>query len=273
MEHPESYIKGNKEAWEEAFEQRRADWGTDILPRLQKERFPFLSPEMRAEVELIPWAGKTVGQFCCNNGRELLSIMKQGAQEGIGFDIAENQVEFANRSAQVLHLNCRFVATNILEIDESYDDRFDFVLITIGSLTWFENLSLFFEKVARCVKEGGGVLINDMHPVTNMLALPGEDNYDANAPARFVNPYFQKTWVENNGIFYITGKRYASKTFTSYSHPLSAVFMAAIGSGLQIISFQEFERDCSGGEFSVLEHQGIPLSYILKLKKPSKSHT
>ena len=48
---------------------------------------------------------KTIGQFCCNNGRELLSLVKCGrAKKGIGFDIAENQVAFANEKAKELNL-------------------------------------------------------------------------------------------------------------------------------------------------------------------------
>src|SRR5512138_3022199 len=220
MEHPKSYIQGNKEAWEEAFEHRSPDWGSDMVPRLQSEQYPFLSDEVVGELQQINWSGKTVGQFCCNNGRELLSIMKQGAREGIGFDLAENQVAFANRVAGALPVKCRFVATDILEIDETYDDKFDFLLITIGALCWFKDLSLFFEKVARCVKQDGIVLINEEHPLTNMLALPGEANYDEDRPGNIVNSYFQNTWIENDGMLYMTQKSYTSKTFTSYTHPL-----------------------------------------------------
>ena len=33
----ENYIEGNKAAWEEAFDNRDASWGTDITERIQKE--------------------------------------------------------------------------------------------------------------------------------------------------------------------------------------------------------------------------------------------
>ncbi len=266
MNPSKDYIQGNKEAWEEAFEQRSPEWGANVLPRLQQEPHPFLSPEVLAEVEQMDWAGKTVGQFCCNNGRELLSLMKLGAAEGIGFDLAENQVEFANRTARALHMNCTFVATDILQIPASYDDKFDFLLITIGVLCWFQDLRLFFAKAAHCLKQGGIVLIHEQHPVTNMLALPGEENYDADRPGTLVNSYFQSTWIENDGMPYMTGKQYASKTFTSYTHSLSAIFTAAMDSRLHVAKYQEFERDLSG-DFAAVENKGIPLSYILKLSK------
>ncbi len=266
MDHPEDYIQGNKAAWEEAFERRSPQWGADIVQRIKTERFPFLGQELVAELEELPLAGKTIGQFCCNNGRELLSVIAQGAREGIGFDIAENQVRFANGVAAELGLPCTFVATDILQIDTSYANRFDLLLITIGALCWFQDLSPFFNKVARCTRKDGVVLVHEQHPLTNMLATRGEDNYDEQRPGNLVNSYFQHTWIAKSGMYYITGKEYPSKTFTSYTHPLSDVITAAIGSGLQVSGFQEFERDLSG-DFAALENKGTPLSYILRLRK------
>lgn len=266
MDQPEDYVRRNKDAWEEAFERRSPEWGADIVQRIKTEKLPFIGRELAAELEEISLAGKSVGQFCCNNGRELLSIVAQGAREGIGFDVAENQVRFANGMAAALNLPCTFVATDILEIDASYADRFDLVVITIGSLTWFKDLSLFFNKVARCTRKDGVVLVHEQHPVTDMLAIPGEPNYDEHQPGNFANSYFQNTWIENNGMPYITGKEYASKTFTSYTHPLSAILTAAIESGFQVCKFQEHDRDLSG-DFAAVEDKGIPLSYILKLRK------
>lgn len=266
MDHTENYVQGNKEAWEEAFERRSPEWGSDIVQRVKTEKLPFLSRELAVELEQLNLTGKTIGQFCCNNGRELLSIVKQGAREGVGFDIAENQVQFANGIAAALNMHCTFVATDILQIDASYDDRFDLLLITIGSLCWFKDLSLFFNRVARCTKKHGVVLVHEQHPVTNMLAIPGEENYDEQRPGKLVNSYFQNTWIESSGMPYISGQAYASKTFTSYTHSLSAIITAAIESGLQVCNLQEFDRDLSG-DFTPMENKGIPLSYILKLRK------
>ncbi|WP_242841795.1 hypothetical protein [Clostridium beijerinckii] len=44
--------------------------------------------------------------------------MKFGAKQGVGFDIAENMVFFANETAKKAKTKCLFVATNILDIDE-----------------------------------------------------------------------------------------------------------------------------------------------------------
>jgi outer membrane protein W len=51
--------------------------------------------------------GKTIAQFCCNNERELLSLYKMGAVYGVGFDIAENQISFANMTAKKLQMKVK----------------------------------------------------------------------------------------------------------------------------------------------------------------------
>lgn len=94
------YIKSNKEAWEEAFERRAKGWSEDVYESLQNETYPFLKKELIEELLEFDFTNKTVSQFCCNNGRELLSIMKFGAKQGVGFDIAENMVSFANETAK-----------------------------------------------------------------------------------------------------------------------------------------------------------------------------
>ena len=46
----ENYIKGNKEAWEEAFDKRDASWGADIVERISNEDYPFFNEDTNAQV-------------------------------------------------------------------------------------------------------------------------------------------------------------------------------------------------------------------------------
>ena len=74
----DKYIEGNKAAWEEAFDNRTASWGADISERIQKEEYPFFNKDTKNVLMLIHTEGTVIGQFCCNNGRELLSLVKSG---------------------------------------------------------------------------------------------------------------------------------------------------------------------------------------------------
>lgn len=259
----ERYIEGNKAAWEEAFDNRDASWGADITERIEKEDYPFFNEETKQALRQIHTEGTVIGQFCCNNGRELLSLVKSGkAKKGIGFDIAENQVAFANEKAKELRLPCEFEAVNIYDIGDRYREQFDVVLITVGALCWFDDLDRFFAIAAKCMKPGAIILINEQHPCTNMLAQEGDEPFDPVHRKECLFPYFEREWTGNGGIYYMTQKRYRSKTLTDFTHPMSEIISGMCGSGIAVTGLKEYDRDISGG-FSALEHQGFPLSMIL----------
>ena len=265
----EKYIEGNKAAWEEAFENRDALWGADITERIQKEEYPFFNSEMQSVLKQLHTEGAVISQFCCNNGRELLSLVKNGkAKKGVGFDIAENQVAFANEKAKELDLPCVFEAVNIYDIDDRYREVFDVAVITIGALCWFDDLDRFFAVISKCMKPGAVLVVNEQHPFTNMLAQEGDEPYDPEHRTECHYSYFEHEWTGNEGMYYMTQKRYRSKTFTDYTHPMSDIISGMCGSGIVVTGLKEYDHDLSGG-FTVLDSCGIPLSMILLGRKVS----
>lgn len=257
-----NFISKNKEAWEEAFDHKHSNWGEDNYKRLLNEHLPFFCSDLALELNNIDFKGKEVAQFCCNNGREILSLMQLGAKSGVGFDIAENIIKQAEDTAQKAGIdNCKFVATNILDIPEEYNNSFDFIMFTVGAITWFEDLNSLFRKVSDCLKPGGIILIHDSHPFMNMLPMPGEPYYDEQHLDRVTYSYFRKEpWVENEGMEYISGQ-YNSKTFTSFSHTLSNIINSIIQSPMRLSKIKEFNYDV--GLSDIYNEKGFPLSYIL----------
>jgi ubiquinone/menaquinone biosynthesis C-methylase UbiE len=256
--------ESNKKAWEEAFNNRQEDWGKDIILRCQNEQFPYIEPELVELLKKYDLKGKQIAQFCCNNGRELLGLMHTNAKRGVGFDIADNMVAFANETAHALNYNCLFIATDILAIDASHDQSYDAIFITIGALTWFEDLDQFFKVVSRCLKPGGYVFINEAHPLTNMLAMYGEDEYDPNHLNQVVHSYFKtEPWVESGGMDYFSDRKKPSQeVFYSYSHSMSSMINALINNRLTLQEFIEVDKDISGS-WPELNNKGFPLSYLL----------
>ena len=261
-----NYIDGNKAAWEEAFENRQPNWGDENYLRLKEKKLAFFNNDMKDELEKIDFIGKTVAQFCCNNGRELLSLMDCGAAAGVGFDIAENIIAQAKETAAKADIkNCEFVACGILDMPQNYYNRFDFIFFTIGAITWFEDLNLLFNKASKCLKPGGLLLINDFHPMMNMLMLPGDDGFDKNNLNKFAYSYFRKEpWVENNGMGYMSVE-YKSKTFISFSHTMADIINALSQNGMKTAKLNEYDYDISGVD--VYNGIGFPLSFILIAEK------
>ncbi|MCL2632954.1 MAG: class I SAM-dependent methyltransferase [Oscillospiraceae bacterium] len=257
-----NYIESNKSAWEEAFVRRHSGWGDNNHKLLKSKKLYFFDEDMRNELHKIDFSGKEVAQFCCNNGRELLSLMDLGAASGTGFDFAENIIEQAQLTTEKAGIkNCSFVSCNILDIPEKYNKNFDFVFFTIGAITWFENLHLLFKKVSDCLKPGGLVLINDFHPFINMLPLPCDKAFDPNNPNKLAFSYFKKEpWVETDGMYYMAGS-YESEPFTSFSHKLSDIINALSLNKIKTVKLNEYDYDI--GLTDVYNNMGFPLSFIL----------
>lgn len=262
-----NYFDGNKAAWEDAFEHRTSGWGDNNHLRLAAEQLPFFSQDVAAELEKMDWAGKSAAQFCCNNGRELLSLLQLGASHGTGFDIAGNILGQARETASLAGItNCDFVAGNVLETSLAYDETFDFIFFTIGALTWFNDLAPLFTRVASCLRPGGQLLVHDSHPFMNMMPFPGEDAYIAGEVKPVYSYFKQEPWVETDGMGYMTPV-YASKPFTSFSHTLGEIVTTVAESGLHVTKLSEFDYDV--GQTDVYDHMGFPLSYLLLADKPA----
>lgn len=263
----DQYKLKNKEAWEEAFEHRDPAWCADLERRLVGDGLPFVEPPAADALRSLGAQDKVIGHFCCNNGRELMSLMRLGYGRGYGFDLAENMVAFANATAARLDLACEFIACDAAFLDPRFSSCLDVAFISIGALCWFKELGPLFSSIAGAMKPGAALVVSEVHPFTNMLAAPGEPGYDPDRPAGFVNPYFCKVWLEDGGMPYMTGGAYASKTFTSFSHSLSSILNAAAKSGLRLRLLEEFDYDISGGSFSALDGMGAPLSFLLVADK------
>lgn len=259
------HITSNKKAWEEAYNSRLPGWEEDIIRRIRNEKYPFLTKELANEISDYDLKNKAAAQFCCNNGRELLSIVKSGACFGTGFDIAKNMITAADEMAAKLGLKCKFISTDISKIDHSFYDSFDVIFITAGALTWFSDLFDFFMKVSLCLKKGAVLFINEIHPFTNMLAVNSEDEYDDQAQNKLIYSYFKDgPWIENS-MSYISDKTTAN-TFYSFSHTMSHIIDSICQNGIRIRKLTEYEHDISD-MFAHLNNTGIPLSYILTGQK------
>ena len=261
------YFNTNKQAWEEAFEHRHEGWGDDMAQRLGSEELPYLQECFRQALRDLDLKGKSIAQFCCNNGREILSAMQLGAAKGVGFDIAENMIEHGRKVARQAKIPCEFAACNIMEIGAEYDGAFDLIFFTIGAITWFQDLEALFQVAARCLKPGGTLLIHDFHPFINMLPLPGEEPFDPEKPDRVAYSYFRaEPWLEQNSGGYMSAHQ-NSHTFTSFSHTMASIVNAIIAAGLRIGFLREFDFDV--GITDAYEGKGWPLSYILRADKPA----
>ena len=266
--HPTDYAERNREAWNQVAPIHREQRSTDLRVEVQAETFSTLDAVEREVYARLGVAGKRVAQLCCNNGRELISVVRLGADTGVGFDISDGAVAEARLLASLAHANCEFVRANIYDIDPAYFGSFDLVFTTIGVLCWFDDLDRFFRVASGLLRTGGHLFVYEAHPVLDLFALPDEDDFDAQNELKIVYSYFKDSpFISTNGLDYVGHTQYTSKPTYSFPHTIAATLTAVLQSGLTLREFQEYPHDITA-EFAFLEkHRRLPMCYSLVAQK------
>lgn len=255
----------NRLAWEQAFDLVDSKDLEVVFDRLKREPSSFISKHMKRELSMLAGKDRTVVQYCCNNGRETIAALSLGFKNAIGYDIAENMVDFGNKIAEKLGVEAKFIQTDMLELDTN--ERYDVGFLTVGSVDWFDDLGLLFKRIGQTIQSGGYLVIEDIHPITNMIAIPGEKNYDEKHPKNLVNDYYRKEpWVETDGMYYMAKHVYDSHPFTSYSHTIAETINGLIDAGFTIETLTETAIDHSS-QFTHLDDSGIPLTLVIRARR------
>ncbi len=267
---PEDMFESNRTAWNEAMAYHSRARGEALQNGFENPDYSVFDRDcdgvLLDKLAGIDLAGKTIAQLPCNNGRELLSLARfGGAHEAVGFDISDAAIEEARVLSAKAKLNARFERTNILEIGDEYNKRFDFIYISEGSLQWFPDLGEYFSVVGRLLKSGGKVLIFEMHPFAYFF----ETGFDAaNPDFAALTPYFDKgPYNYKGGLDYVGGVEYEAAPCYWFMHKLSDILNAVTGNGMTVRSFDEYNLEMANNPQARLLDK-FPLSYILVAEKP-----
>lgn len=267
-EYAPDYAERNRAAWNEAAAVHRVQRKVNLEEAVQQPDFSTLDAIERGLLLRIGVAGKQVAQLCCNNGRELISVVRLGAAAGVGFDIADEFVREAQHLAGLAQANCRFVRTHIYDIDDRYAGQFDLIYITIGALCWFDDLPRFFYKAAQLLRSGGKLLIYEVHPLLDMFALPGEEEYDPQNDLKLTYTYFRRDpFISTTGLDYWGHTQYEAKPTYSFPHTVATVINAVLQSGFALEEFQEYPHDISVAFAHLEPYQLLPMCYTLLARK------
>jgi len=262
------YAEKNRAAWNEVAPIHRRQRKIDLYEAVKDPAFSVLGDVEKRVLSEIGIQGMQIAHLCCNNGIELISMLRMNAGNGVGFDISDAFIEEARELAGLAGVNCVFVRTDVLEIPDTYNNQFDVVVFTIGALGWIADLRRLFEVSRRLLKTGGHLFVYEMHPFLDMLAVPGETQYAPYDELKIVYPYFSsKPWVDTDGLDYIGGTTYRGKEAISFPHTLSEILGALIENGFVITEYREYSHDISAAFAYLEKYQKIPLCYSLVAEK------
>jgi SAM-dependent methyltransferase len=256
--------EANREAWNEVTPLHQKARKINLEEKFKEKGYSLLDPIETKKLQEIIVKGMSIAHLCCNNGRELLSILNAfEAESGVGFDISDEAIKEAYSLQQISGLNCKFKRTNVYEIDEEYFNSFDLVYITVGALSWLPDMEELFQIASNLLKPKGQLFMYEMHPFLDML-----DPENKKDPLNIKESYFKvEPWIENTGIDYLGKTKYKAKTTIEFSHKLSDIINAIIKSGIQITEFNEYSHDISAVFKHLEQVQMVPLCYLIIGKK------
>ena len=263
------YAEQNRRAWNQVAPIHRRHYHTDLRKAFLDPEFSLLDDIEKEVFQQLEIQGKTIAQFCCNNGRELISALRLGAAAGVGFDISDEFIAEAKELAELAKVECTFVRGNIFDIDAAYFQRFDILYITIGALCWFDDLQRFFKVASQVLKADGALFLYEMHPILDLFAVKQEDTYDKEHELKILYPYFNtEPWVDDYGLDYFGESEYQAETTYSFPHKFSEILNALISNGLNIRELREYPHDISATFKHLEKYQKIPMCYTLLARKP-----
>jgi len=259
----------NREAWNEAtayHRKARKEFLHEGFKNPNFNTFDRTGDDVLIEkLNQIGLTGKVVAQLPCNNGRELLSLIGLGAQKGFGFDISDAAIAEANELKAISNLNAEFYRTNILDIDDSFNDSIDFIYISEGSLQWYASLYDYFKIVTKLLKPNGKLLIYEIHPFAYYFEHQ-TDRDKAITLDDFIS-YFEKgPFTYKKGLDYIGQTDYDAKDCCWYMHKFSDILNAILQNCLHIENIEEYATEMAGNEI-VINMDKFPLSYMISCRK------
>lgn len=257
------YLKSNKEAWNEAFGYHKKARKNSLQAQFKDKNFTTfedseIDRNLIKKIRELKLEGKNVAHIQTNNGRELISLLRvSGAKLGVGFDISDEAIGEARELSEIAGENAIFECVNIFDIDKKYNEFFDMIYITEGSLSWLPDMNKYFSVMSRILKKGGSILISEIHPVSFVFDTETDKSVDYENKG----PYKM-----TSGLDYVGEIDYTPKDCYWFMHKLSDIFMSMIDNGFEILNFEESNVD-TGWIDPENKHPNFPRSFVLVAKK------
>ena len=219
-------------------------------------------------------SGKTILHLQCHFGMDTLSWARMGAKV-TGVDYSNKAIQLARNLSKELNIPATFIESNIYNIPNVLNKKFNIVFTSYGVLCWLPDLHKWAEIISNFLKQGGIFYIIEGHPFGNLINEHyrerfkiGYNYFNQNKPMRF----------EDDTSYAFTDKKIQNKVTYEWFHPISDIINSLIIYGLEIEFLHEFpfgffqihpdmqQRDDGYWEFQTFEFS-IPMLFSLRAKK------
>jgi SAM-dependent methyltransferase len=180
--------------------------------------------------------GKSLLHLQCHFGMDTIRWAKQGATV-TGVDFSEDAIAAARTLAARMAVPATFVHSDVYDLPQRLDGRFDVVFTSHGVLCWLPDLEDWARVVSRYLAPGGVFYIVDAHPM--LLCF---DDRLAEPALRLLYPYFhgpEPIREEHPGCYSAPDAPITSVEHV-WLHTVSDIIGSLIRAGLRVESFEEY---------------------------------
>lgn len=214
-------------------------------------------------------SGKDLLHLQCHFGQDTLCWARMGAKV-TGVDLSGASIALARQLKEELDIPAQFIESNIYDLKDNLDGKFDIVFTSYGTIVWLPDLKKWAEIIHHFLKPGGIFYIVDLHP--SFLQF----DFDTH---KIAYDYFNRGVVTE-----VVKGTYADMDADIempehfWSHSLEETIMSLVNTGMQLQEFKEFPH-CPYPCFPNMEEQEkgkyvytgtdypLPHLFSLKMKK------
>lgn len=258
-----NYLEINKNSWNNRTSVHLESEFYDVKSFLEgKSSLNSIELELLGNLE-----GKSILHLQCHFGQDTISLSRLGAKS-VGVDLSDKAIEAARELALKDNSDARFICSDVYDLPNHLDEKFDIVFTSYGTIGWLPDLDKWAKVVSHFLKPEGKFVFAEFHPLVWMF----DDDFQ-----RIEYPYFQADAIETTEETY-TENAEQKDEFISWNHGLGEVVNSLISNGLQINSLDEYDyspyncfnqtEEFETGKFRI-KHLGnkIPMVYSLLASK------
>jgi SAM-dependent methyltransferase len=248
----DKYTESNRQLWDQWTVLNLAEQ-SDYQEQLAKFSLgqSTLPDIVREEVGAV--AEKSLLHLMCHFGLDTLSWAREGAQV-TGVDFSPVAIHKAQSLSTDFSVQAEFICSDIYQLPESLNSKFDIVFTSSGVLIWLPDLHRWAQAIAHLLKQGGVFYLYDGHPLRRLLLPSRVDAFGKLVQVGYFGQS-EPECVHEQGSY---ANPTASSIHTTYywPHSIGEIVTALCDAGLHIQFLHEFPRLIETGQVLVRGSNG-----------------
>lgn len=261
----EDYLKKNKESWNvrtqihvdsDFYDNESFIEGKNSLNSIELDLFGDVS-------------NKKILHLQCHFGQDSISLSRMGA-EVTGIDLSNEAIETAQQLAIKTNQSTRFVNSDVYDLPNHLNEKFDVVFTSYGTIGWLPDLDKWANVIQHFLKPVGEFIFAEFHPVVWMF----DDDFSKVG----YNYFNDGPIVETQEGTYANPESEMKLDYVMWNHGMAEVVSSLIKAGLTIEEMHEFDyspyncfshtEEFETGKYRI-KHLGnnIPMVYSIRAKK------